>query len=109
MRIMLISSMIFLTSVQSEASNYEPRKGHWHLLINLVSENGEADEFLISKASYPATCTASIQDWAEKTEKSNGHVWTGFDDQLISFSKTDLATEKKEVVGIGCKFIPWTK
>lgn len=85
------------------ADNYEPR-GSWRYNLVIESETGEVRQLLLSSASYPATCVSGLPEDAKKTERSNGYVWTDPDGNLVSWSKSDIATVRHEVVGFSCSF-----
>jgi hypothetical protein len=105
----VIASALALAAVGGSAStalaDYTPRKGNWVDVEVLKTNTGTVDFQLSAGASYPATCTESLNYHAVAVEKSNGYVWTDANFIVMSTTPNQYATVKHEVLGFICRFV----
>ena len=105
----ILACIVFSTGgAVGQENNYEPRKGHWRFQLTLQPESGSNETATFSSASYPATCSRNVGEYAARIEASNGYVWYNPEIGLLAFKESEYAKDRYEVISLACNFVPWT-
>lgn len=104
----LLTIGILSSPSYADDSPYQPRKGYWNETYVARNTSGDMISFVLSQASYPATCVRSLNWNASQAEGSNGFVWTDTGHHGISFKEVPGFELKLEVTEFKCIFVPWS-